>query len=310
MKFTVVIPTYQRPELVRQAVQTVLAQTFQDFEIVVVDDGSPEPIQLLVTDGRVRVVRHETNRGAAAARNTGIRAARGELVAFLDSDDVWFPEKLEKQAALMGNAAYGACVTGYEYDTEEGYSVEIPRKPRSWLRELAMGCRLSPGTTLAVRRACYETVGFYDEALPRHEDYDWLLRFVQKFDIGVVGEPLARVCRSGQPSGKTMETADLAIIRRYGELFLSLGRFHGSRAIGKRFLEIAVHFASDGNIPSARAYLWRAVTANPVQRPGMYLRVMDGLLGISWTPTLKRLFAGISRPKGPPRSRPRTGLHG
>jgi glycosyltransferase involved in cell wall biosynthesis len=305
MKFTVVIPTYQRPELVQQAVQTVLAQTFQDFEIIVVDDGSPEPIRLSTADDRVRVIRHETNRGPSAARNTGIRAARGELVAFLDSDDAWLPRKLEKQAALMENTAYGACVTGYEYDTEEGCSVEIPRKPKSWLRELAMGCRLSPGTTLAVRRTCYEAVGFYDEALTRHEDYDWLLRFVQKFEIGVIGEPLARVCRAGQPSGTTMEAADMTIIRRYGELFLSLGRFHGSRAIGKRFLEIAVHFAGDGNIPSARAYLWRAMATNPVQRPGMYLRVLGGLLGLPVVPTLKRALLRLRRPKASRHSRTR-----
>jgi glycosyltransferase involved in cell wall biosynthesis len=300
MKFTVVIPTYQRLELVRQAVQSVLAQTFQDFEIVVVDDGSPEPIQLSTPDERVRVIRHETNLGTAAARNTGIRAARGELVAFLDSDDVWLPEKLEKQAALLEHAAYGACVTGYEYDTEEGCSVVIARKPRSWLCELAMGCRLSPGTTLTVRRTCYETAGYYDEALPRHEDYDWLLRFVQRFDIGVIGEPLARVRRAGQPSGETMETAGMMIIQRHGGLFLSLGRFTGSRAIGKLYLEIAVHFAGDGNTPAARAYLWRALKTNPVQRPGMYLRVLGGLLGVPFVPTLKRSLLRLRRPKTKP----------
>jgi glycosyltransferase involved in cell wall biosynthesis len=289
MKFTVVIPTYQRADLVSQAVQSVLSQTCQDFEIVVVDDGSPEPISLALDDDRLRVVRHDRNRGPSAARNTGIRAARGELVAFLDSDDLWFSEKLEKQAALMKDPAYGACVTGFEYDTEEGHSVEITRKPRSWLRELAMGCRLSPGTTLAVRRACYEAVGLYDEALPRHEDHDWLLRFIQQFDIGVVGEPLARVRRAGQPSGHTMEKADLMIIERHRGLFYSLGRFAGSRAVGKRLLEIAVHFARDGNKPMARAYLRRAVATNPIQRPGMYLRVLDGLLGTRWFPTLRRL---------------------
>jgi glycosyltransferase involved in cell wall biosynthesis len=290
MRFTVVIPTYQRAELVRQAVQSVLAQTFQDYEIIVVDDGSPEPIRLDLPDERLRVLRHETNRGPAAARNTGIRAAGGELVAFLDSDDLWLPEKLEKQSALMESSACVACVTGFEYDTEEGYSVEIPRQPRSWLRELAMGCRLSPGTTLAVRRRCYDTVGFYDEAMRRHEDYDWLLRFVQKFDIAVIGEPLARVRRSGQPAGEAVEAADLLIIERHGELFRSLGRFTGSRATGKRLLEIAVQFARDKNIPKTRAYLWRAVTTNPVQRPGMYLRVLDGLLGVSLALKLKRLL--------------------
>jgi len=293
MKFTVVIPAWQRHELVREAIESVRSQTCQDFEIVVVDDGSPEPIRLSLPDDRLRIVRHECNRGPAAARNTGIRAARGELVAFLDSDDLWLPAKLEKQAALLEDPAYGACVTGYEYETEEGRSVEIARKPRSWLCELAMGCRLSPGTTLAVRRACYETVGLYDEALPRHEDYDWLLRFVQKFDIGVIGEPLALVRRAGQPPGETVEKADLMIIERYRELFYSRGRFAGSRAVGKRLLEIAVHYARDGNKPLARAYVGRAMAANPIQRPGMYLRVVDGLLGTRWFPALKRLALKI-----------------
>lgn len=298
MKFTVVVPTYQREELVRQAVHTVLAQTCRDFEIVVVDDGSPRPIRLATTDARVRVIRHERNRGPAAARNTGVRAARGELVAFLDSDDLWFPRKLERQAACLAAAAYGACVTGFEYETEEGFSVEIARKPQSWLRELALGCRLSPGTTLAVRRACYERVGFYDETMERHEDYDWLLRFVQHFDIGVIGEPLARVRRSGQPSGEIVERANTKLLLRHGELFSSLGRFSGSRASAKLLLEIAVHFARDGNKLQARAYLRRAVATNPLQRPGMYLRILAGSRGIPFIANLKRLLARLRRRHG------------
>jgi glycosyltransferase involved in cell wall biosynthesis len=300
VKVSVVIPTYGRARQVEQALSSVLAQTFGDFEVVVVDDGSPEPLRLAAADGRVRLVRHETNRGPSAARNTGIRAARGELVAFLDSDDLWFPKKLERQVALLEDGRYGACVTGFEYDTEEGFSVEAPRRPRSWLRELSMGCRLSPGSTLAVRRACYETVGLYDEAMRRHEDYDWLLRFVQSFDIGVVGEPLARVRRSGQAPATVMEAANLRIIQRHGATFAGLGRFRGSRAVGKRLLEIAADHARDGNRPPARVYLWRAVTTNPFQRPAMYLRVLGGLAGVPLVPALKRLLLGLRR-RQPPR---------
>lgn len=295
MKFSIVIPTYGREALVHEAVRTVLAQTFQDFEVIVVDDGSPQPIRLSLADDRVRVLRHQTNRGPSAARNTGIAAARGELVAFLDSDDLWFPRKLELQAALMEDAACGACVTGFDYDTEEGFTVEIPRRPRSWLRELALGCRLSPGSTLVVRRACYETVGGYDERFPRHEDLDWLLRFVQRFDLCVVGESLASVRRGGQPAAEPMEAANLLILQRHGAVFRSFGRFFGSRAIGKRLLEIAVQFARDGKKPQARAYLLRAVSANPFQRPVMYLRVVDGLLGTRAVPALKRFV--LRRPR-------------
>jgi len=97
---SVVIPTYNRAELLTRAIDSVLAQTYDDFELLVVDDGSTDDTEAVVTaydDDRVRYLAHETNRGANPARNTGIEAAEGEFVAFLDSDDEWRPRKLEAQ---------------------------------------------------------------------------------------------------------------------------------------------------------------------------------------------------------------------
>lgn len=97
---SVVIPTYNRAELLSRAIDSVLAQTYDDFELLVVDDGSTDDTEAVVTaydDDRVRYLAHETNRGANPARNTGIEAAEGEFVAFLDSDDEWRPRKLEAQ---------------------------------------------------------------------------------------------------------------------------------------------------------------------------------------------------------------------
>src|SRR5688572_28062706 len=91
---SVVIPVYNRPDAVRRAIQSVLGQTDQDFEIIVVDDGSTEAVAAAVAsipDRRVRLIRHDRNRGGSAARNTGIRASKAPLVAFLDSDDEWMP---------------------------------------------------------------------------------------------------------------------------------------------------------------------------------------------------------------------------
>ena len=224
--------------------------------------------------------KHTSNKGAAAARNTGIRVAHGNLIAFLDADDQWLPEKLSAQVAFMDrHPEYGGCVTGFRYETEEGTSVEITRKPASWLREFSKGCAIAPGTTLIVRQKCYDLVGYYDETMPRHEDFDWLLRFVQEYDLGVVQLPLATVYRSGQPSGEKIGAANEILVNRYRELFYSMGRFSGSQAVGKRWLETSIHYFMFGNKPKGYSYLLRAIRENPFQRMTMYLRVLDYSFG-------------------------------
>ncbi|MGC8603005.1 MAG: glycosyltransferase family 2 protein, partial [Desulfomonilaceae bacterium] len=105
---SVIIPTYNRAHLIERAVNSVLEQTYDKLEIIVVDDGSTDNTgnvlsQLQDGDSRVRYIRHETNKGSQSARNTGIRNARGDYVAFLDSDDEWLPYKLEKQIPLFQN---------------------------------------------------------------------------------------------------------------------------------------------------------------------------------------------------------------
>ena len=99
---SIIIPTYNRAHLIGRAIQSVLNQTYQNFEIIVVDDGSTDNTEEMIKefqkhDKRIKYIRHEKNRGGAAARNTGIKVARGEYIAFQDSDDEWLPEKLEKQ---------------------------------------------------------------------------------------------------------------------------------------------------------------------------------------------------------------------
>src|SRR5262245_26703612 len=101
---SVIVPVYNRVDLLKDAVRSVLAQSFADFELIVVDDGSTADIAGALRpfeDGRIRLMRHDVNRGAAAARNSGIAEARGKFCAFLHSDDQWHPEKLARQVAFM-----------------------------------------------------------------------------------------------------------------------------------------------------------------------------------------------------------------
>src|SRR5262249_1271847 len=130
----VVIPVHNRPAAVRRAIDSVLAQTRQDFELIVVDDGSDSAVAEAVhaiDDARVVFIRHAVNRGASAARNTGVRASRAPLIAFLDSDDVWLPTKLERQLEVFTRASerLGLVYTGSERIYADGTSeTYIPQR--------------------------------------------------------------------------------------------------------------------------------------------------------------------------------------
>lgn len=192
---SVVVPTFNRRALTERAVRSALAQTVAALEIVIVDDGSQEPFRWPADETppvEIRVLRLDTNQGAAAARQAGVDAARGTLIAFLDSDDVWAPHKLQAQVALLraGQDNRGDCLTavvcGWTAVPESGGRLRhrIPVASTS-ARDFASGCWFSPGTTALVPRAAFETVGPLDGSLRRLEDLDWFLR------LGLAGGRIA-----------------------------------------------------------------------------------------------------------------------
>lgn len=182
---TVVIPTYRRPQLVTNAIDSVLRQTFKDLEIVVVDDCSPDDTRSVVEairDGRVRYLRHETNKGLPAVRNTGIRAARGQYVAFLDDDDEWREDKLERQLQAIRNYDAVACTAA-----ANGYAMRIHKRPNITLEDLKQGS-FAPSGLLAKTDVLRNVM--FDESISQGEDWDAFIRIAQRYSIGWVDEPL------------------------------------------------------------------------------------------------------------------------
>lgn len=184
-EISIVIPVYRRQESAELALRSALAQTGVAIEIVVVDDGSPEPFLLpadLSQEVRIRVIRQH-NGGAASARNAGIRAARGEWIAFLDSDDVWLPNKLVGQLAFArtgqrtGWSPLTAVMCGFT-QIELRTGARKTRLPigSTKIEDFAAGCWFGPGSTALVPRTAFDTVGLFDEALLRLEDLDWYMR--------------------------------------------------------------------------------------------------------------------------------------
>jgi glycosyltransferase involved in cell wall biosynthesis len=221
---SVVIPAFSRADTIERAIRSVTAQTFHDYEIIVVDDGSTdrtvEVVKALQVNG-LKLIEHGANKGAAAARNTGVAIAHGRWIAFLDSDDFWAPDKLANQIAVleMAGPAARACVTGFRM-----INCTVPRvvylefTSTDFRKEILFGCSVSPGSTLLVERAVFQSVGSFDENMMRLEDWDWLLRFTRSFDLVAIREPLATIdgrllSKSDTPDFDRNTLAALEVIR-------------------------------------------------------------------------------------------------
>jgi len=265
---SVIIPTYNRVHLVGRAIRSVLNQTYQDFEIIVVDDGSTDNTEEVVesfNDPRIRYIRHEKNRGGSAARNTGIRASRGEYVAFLDSDDEWLPEKLEKQLSVFEeDSTCGAVYTDFLYMLPDG-NVKLCQNyhPEGWiLKKLLSSNVVGTTSTVIVKRECFETVGLFDESLLSCQDWDMWIRIAKRYSFRKVPEPLTKY-RVHQDRITTDFRAvwrgHRAIMGKYMADIRALGRcleaYHNFR--------LGNYLCHAGEMRQGRRYLFRAVVLSP-----------------------------------------------
>ncbi|MGH7845554.1 MAG: glycosyltransferase family 2 protein [Candidatus Binatia bacterium] len=191
---SVIIPTYNRREMVRDAVDSVLAQTYRNFELIIVDDGSDDDTaEALTSYGEALRVCAQPNRGVAAARNRGVFCAAGSYLAFLDSDDLWLPRKLEVQAAFMQENPRAQICQTEEIWFRRGVRVNPRTKHRKpsgdIFRPSLELCLVSPSAVM-MTRALFDTSGGFDEAFTACEDYDLWLRIAKFCPVPLIAEPL------------------------------------------------------------------------------------------------------------------------
>jgi glycosyltransferase involved in cell wall biosynthesis len=195
-RVSVIIPTYNSGAMVRDAIQSVLAQTYSDFEIVVVDDGSTDNTESVVRQfsRRARYFKQE-NQGVSTARNVGIRKSVGEYLAFLDSDDLWSPEKLAEQVPLLDcDPELGLVYSDWALASDQGiiqtsYLRDLPCRSGYVFDDLIQsGFILTSG--VVVRRACLEAAGDFDKSLAIAQDYDLWLRISYRWKVALVNKPL------------------------------------------------------------------------------------------------------------------------
>jgi glycosyltransferase involved in cell wall biosynthesis len=192
---SVIIPTFNRAHKIARAVASVLYQTFTDYEVLVVDDGSEDETSevLKLFRSRVKCIPLSKNLGVSAARNSGIRESHSPLIAFLDSDDYWLPGKLAAQVSFFSKHPEAVACQTEEYWIRRGRRVNPMKKhlkPSGEIFEPSLKlCVVSPSAAV-VKRTLLEEVGLFAEDLPACEDYDLWLRISRKYPIWLIPEPL------------------------------------------------------------------------------------------------------------------------
>ncbi len=234
---SVIIPTYNRSWILKEAIDSVLAQEFKNFELIVVDDGSTDKTQDIFSRYKEKVIFYkQSNKGVSAARNKGISLASGEYLAFLDSDDLWLPNKLACQADFFNSNP-----DAFICQTEEIWirnSVRVNPKKRHkkfsgmiFYRSLSL-CLVSPSAVM-IRRSLFDETGLFDESLPACEDYDLWLRICCRYPVYLIEKPL--VVKRGGHSDQLSAASGLDKYRIY-----ALKKIIESRLLSKNQRKAAV----------------------------------------------------------------------
>lgn len=232
------------------------------YELIIVDDGSTPPIELpknLYESGIIRIIRHHQKRGAAAARNTGARSAKGLYFAFLDSDDFWLENKINaqiKEIALRPNELIVVGTGWYRTVPEKNINVAVLPKSSKHQEDFYSGCWFAPGSTVLLHRHTFFRVGYFDQQLSRLEDYDWFCRFAELGGSLVVLNINAAVIERGHLPDIHEINASISILAKKAVNFGKLNKMRLS--LSYLWMEKSVCYYKNGCF--CRAITWACIS--------------------------------------------------
>jgi glycosyltransferase involved in cell wall biosynthesis len=264
-KVSVVIPTYNRAHLIPRAIQSVLNQTYQDLEIVVVDDGSTDNTEELIKnfkDERIRYILNSKNKGASAARNTGIKASNGNYIAFQDSDDEWFPDKLEQQMEVFRDAPpeIGVVYSGL-YRIEADKKIYLPsnrftQKEGNIHNELLKGNFVGTPTVL-IKKECFENTKYFDESLLAYEEWELWIEISKHYLFKYINKPLLRAYSTPNSvnlnQNNTLKAHEI-IIKKHLDDFSK-----NKRILSEHYFSLGTGLCSNGDFENGRNYLIKSI---------------------------------------------------
>lgn len=274
MLISVVIPTHNRSLMLNRAIESVLKQTYSNLEIIIVDDASTDDTERLVLqyeDPRISYIKIKDSKGANFARNTGVRSSNGEYVAFLDDDDIWFPNKLFLQVQMLKkNSKLGLVYTGIEVVTE-GEDIRYSIKPKfngDISKNILIDNCIGTTSTVVLRRKIFEKAGGFDEKLPQLQDYDLWIRVAQICEVDFISDNLIyyyvhqsirQLTSSADKNKSAIEYIDKKYAHLINELPLKLQRKRFCQrynAMGKRLMK-------SGNSVKARSLFIKSFRSSP-----------------------------------------------
>ncbi len=263
VKVSVIIPTYNRGYIIRRALQSVYNQTWKDFEIIVVDDGSTDNTRVILEEEclkhpNVKYIRHEVNKGVSAARNTGILHSKGEYIAFLDSDDRWFPTKLREQLRVFqfDREEIGLVYTGYKWYEPNGNVIDVIPKYGGYVFNKLLSNNFIACSSVIVPRKVLDVVGLFDKHLITNQDYDMWLRIAREYLVKFVPKPLVEIHAYGSDrisanyNNKASSCYNLYLKYKHKIKMLKLEH--------KYFFSIGRNLIQGGNIKIGRYFLLKA----------------------------------------------------
>ena len=276
---SVVIPAFNRAKLIEKTVRSVLDQTHQDFEVIVVDDGSTDDtVSLLVAlaekDQRIHYLHHDSRRGAQAARNSGIRAAQGTWIAFLDSDDQWLPDSLEARLGLAKRAkvhvVHSDCNV-FQRGDKEARRFGVPPMEGWVYKELLR----RPGPvfpSLLVSKEALTRIGCLDESITSYQEWDTAIRLAKHYEFAFVSRPtFIYDCRQEDTISRNLLRTAIGYEQVFRKHRWAVLKHLGPKALAFHYQTVAAHFRLAGDGRKALRYLLLAIFLWPF-RPGAIVR--------------------------------------
>jgi len=285
---SVILPTHNRSEMLKRAINSILSQTWKDFELIIISDGSTdntEDVVLSFQDSRIHLLQHEIARGASAARNAGLRVANGKFIAFLDDDDEWTQDKLEVQVPILEKTSnkVGLVYAWMEYIKND--IVVNERKPTitgNIFPEMLDKQAITNSSTLLIRREVLATVTGFDETLPRGNDGDFIRRISKYYEVDYVPKVLCKVHvghedRISVNSKNNLKNALLALEKRL-ELFHDDFTTHPNQKSNVHSF-ISVTSFQVGEYKKSLAYLTQIITSDisTKQKINLFWRIFKSI---------------------------------